>query len=63
MRISFETDKSIGDFPSLFLANKVGCLVNKNLRLSWWPYSAQKCAGVLPSTSFEFVSAPASTRI
>jgi len=33
-RISWLTATSIGDLPSEFLANKVGCLVRRNLRQS-----------------------------
>lgn len=58
IKTSLVTERSIGLLPSLFLANNVGCLVSKYFKQSWCPYSAQKCAGVFPSTSFEFVSDP-----
>lgn len=58
-RISELTAASSGEIPSLFLLNRLGCLCNKYLRQSLWPYSAQKWHGVFPSISLALMSAPA----
>ena len=62
-KISWLHAISIGDFPSEFLENRVGCFVSKNLKQSLWPYSATKWQGVFPSISLASTSAPEIKRV